>query len=305
MSRFATIDVGTNTALLLVAEVRDGKIVVIEDRAEITRLGRGIGSDGLLGQEGIDRTLAVLSGYAVLARVHEAPIRAIGTEALRQAPNAADFLHRAAAILDTPIEVISGEREAALTFRAAQHSFPELASQTVVVIDIGGGSTEVIVARQGAVDFSRSLPMGSVRLTERHIHHDPALASEVEAATAEIAGHLAAAPLPPETERPCLVGTAGTVTTLAAMAQELQSYSPQLVHGYRLKLPVLEIQLRRLAGSTQHERQAMVGLDPRRADVILSGAIILFQIAQRVGGGEILVSDRGIRWGLFIESVGL
>jgi exopolyphosphatase/guanosine-5'-triphosphate,3'-diphosphate pyrophosphatase len=323
MSRIATIDIGTNTTLLLVAEASGSTITVLEDRAEITRLGRGIGRDGGLGREGIDRTLAVLSGYAVLARVHEAPIFAIGTEALRRAPNAADFLCRAAALLDTPVDVIGGEL-----------SFPEAAGQIMMVVDIGGGSTEVIVARRGAVDFCASLPLGSVRLTERHIHHDPALAHEVEAVRDEVVSHLAKTPLPSasETERPCLVGVAGTVTTLAAMAQDLRSYDPALVHGYRLTKPVLEKQLDRLRTSTQKEREAMAGLDPRRADVILSGAIILSEIARRAGGNrvgsppalpaadhrgrvwepsqgshvsEVLVSDRGIRWGLLYEKFGL
>jgi exopolyphosphatase/guanosine-5'-triphosphate,3'-diphosphate pyrophosphatase len=304
MRRLATIDVGTNTTLLLIAEERDGEIVVIEDRAEITRLGRGIGSDGRLGQEGIDRTLGVLSGYAVLARVHEAPIFAIGTEALRRAPNAADFLNRAAALLDTPIEVIAGDREAALTYLAAQRSFPEQAKRCMVVIDIGGGSTEIIVARDGRVDFSRSLPLGSVRLTERHVRHDPPLPAEAEAVTAEVAGLLADVPFPAATEQAVLVGTAGTVTTLAAMAQGLKSYDAQLVHGYHLTLPALQQQVDRLAHSTQAERQGMAGLDPRRADVIMAGAIILSEIGLRVGGGEILVNDRGIRWGLLLEKLG-
>jgi exopolyphosphatase/guanosine-5'-triphosphate,3'-diphosphate pyrophosphatase len=331
MSRIATIDIGTNTTLLLIAEASGGTITVLEDRAEITRLGRGIGltwepsegsqtlprwyaageAGGLptrgrgLAQEGIDRTLAVLSGYAVLARVHEAPIFAIGTEALRRAPNAADFLCRAAALLDTPVEVISGEREAALTFLAAKLSFPEAASHTMVVVDIGGGSTEVIVARQGTVDFCRSLPVGSVRLTERHILHDPALAHEMEAVRDEVVSHLAETPFPSETDRPCLVGVAGTVTTLAAMAQDLRSYDPALVHGYRLTMPALDKQVDRLAASTQREREAMAGLDPRRADVILSGALILSEIVRRVGVAEVLVSDRGIRWGLLHEKLGM
>jgi exopolyphosphatase/guanosine-5'-triphosphate,3'-diphosphate pyrophosphatase len=234
----------------------------------------------------------------VLARVHEAPIFAIGTEALRRAPNAADFLCRAAALLDTPVEVIDGEREAALNFLAAKLSFPEAASHTMMVIDIGGGSTEVIVARRGTVDFCRSLPIGSVRLTERHIH---------QALRAEIVSHLAKTPFPSEKGRPCLVGVAGTVTTLAAMAQNLQSYDPALVHGYRLALPTLERQVDRLAASTQREREAMAGLDPRRADVILSGAVILSEIVRRVGAhiSEVLVSDRGIRWGLLYEKAGM
>ena len=305
MSRVATIDIGTNTTLLLVAEASGNSITVLEDRAEITRLGRGIGSGGGLGQEGIDRTLAALSGYAVLARVHEAPIFAIGTEALRRAPNAADFLCRAAALLDTPVDVIDGKREAALTFLAARLSFPQAAAQTMMVVDLGGGSTEFIVARRGAVDFCASLPLGSVRLTERHIHHDPALAHEVEAVRAEIVSQLAATPFPAKADRPCLVGVAGTVPTLAAMAQNLQSYAPALVHGYQLTMPALEKQVDRLRVSTQKQREAMPGLDPRRADVILSGAVILSEIVRRVGVAEVLVSDRGIRWGLLYEKLGL
>jgi Exopolyphosphatase len=305
MSRIATIDIGTNTTLLLIAEEREGTIAVLENRAEITRLGRGIGRDGGLGQEGIDRTLAVLSGYAVLARVHEAPIFAIGTEALRRAPNAADFLCRAAALLDTPVEVIDGEREAALTFLAARLSFPEAAAGAMMVVDIGGGSTEVIVARRGAVELCRSLPLGSVRLTERHIHHDPPLAHEIEAVRTEVVGHLAETPFPSDADRPCLVGVAGTVTTLAAMVQDLQSYDPALVHGYRLTLSALDKQIDRLRASTQKEREAMAGLDPARADVILGGAIILSEIARRLGAAKVLVSDRGIRWGLLYEKLGI
>jgi exopolyphosphatase/guanosine-5'-triphosphate,3'-diphosphate pyrophosphatase len=304
MSRIATIDIGTNTTLLLIAEESGGKIAVLENRAEITRLGRGIGKDGGLGREGIDRTLAVLSGYAVLARVHEAPIFAIGTEALRRAPNAADFLCRAAALLDTPVEVIDGEREAALTFRAARLSFPEAAARTMMVVDIGGGSTEVIVARRGAVEFCRSLPLGSVRLTERHILHDPPLAPEIEAVRTEVVDHLAEMPFPSEADPPCLVGVAGTVTTLAAMVQNLQSYDPALVHGYRLDLPALDKQIDRLRASTQKEREAMAGLDPARADVILGGTIILSEITRRLGAAHVLVSDRGIRWGLLYEKLG-
>jgi exopolyphosphatase/guanosine-5'-triphosphate,3'-diphosphate pyrophosphatase len=304
VSRIATIDIGTNTTLLLVAEAVEGSISVLEDRATITRLGRGIGKDGQLGREGIDRTLAALSGYAVLARVHEAPIFAIGTEALRRAPNASDFLCRAAALLDTPVEVIHGEREAALTFLSAKQSFPEAAAQTMVVVDIGGGSTEIVVAHGGAVDSCRSLPLGSVRLTERHIHHDPPLADEIATLRAEVVGLLAETPFPPQADQPCLVGVAGTVTTLAAMAQDLRSYDPALVHGYRLTLPALEQQLDRLRASTQSQREAMAGLDPLRADVILSGAIILCEIARRVGSTYVLVSDRGIRWGLLYEKLG-
>jgi exopolyphosphatase/guanosine-5'-triphosphate,3'-diphosphate pyrophosphatase len=300
--RLATIDVGTNTTLLLVAEIAGDDVRVLAERAEITRLGRGIGSDGGLGKSGIERTLAVLADYAAVAADHGAAVHAIGTEALRRAPNAHAFLEPAATILGVPVEVIDGDREAALTFLAAQRSFPEATAGLAVVIDIGGGSTEIIVARGGNMEFRRSLPVGSVRLTERHIRVDPASATEIATIEGEIAHLLASVPFPagPVT----LIGTAGTVTTLAAMSLGLTSYDPQLVHGHRLTIAALAQEIARLRGSTQPEREKMAGLDPKRADVILAGACILRQIALAARASDILVSDRGIRWGLLFEKAG-
>jgi exopolyphosphatase/guanosine-5'-triphosphate,3'-diphosphate pyrophosphatase len=300
--KLATIDIGTNTTLLLVAEASVGQVTVLEDRAEITRLGRGIGQDGGLGREGIERTLAALREYASLAGRHQAPIAAIGTEGLRRAPNAAEFLGPAAAILGGPVEVIDGEREAALSFLAASRSFPAEAGGTMVVVDIGGGSTEVIVSRGGAVELRRSLPLGSVRLTERHVRHDPASDSEVAAMVKDVAEALDAVTFPTGA---ALVGIAGTVTSLAAMAQRLASYDPALVHGFRLTVAQLGSLVDDLRRSTQAQREQMPGLDPRRADVILAGACILREIAARSGAQHVIVSDRGIRWGLLYERLAI
>ena len=299
--RVATIDIGTNTTLLLVADCSDDRVRVLCERAEITRLGRGIGEGGGLGQQGIERTLAALGAYAAIAAQHGASIFAIGTEALRRAPNARDFLDPAARILGAPVEIIDGEREAALTFLAAVHSFPQETQGTAVVIDIGGGSTEIIVAQNGHVEFRRSLPLGSVRLTEKHVHSDPATPAEVAAVVTEVDSLLTTVPFPPEPAT--LIGTAGTVTTMAAMALHLQSYDPARVHGYCLRRPELERQIDRLQTSTRADRDTMAGLDPKRADVILAGACILDRIALTAYADEILVSDRGIRWGLLIERV--
>lgn len=299
--RVATIDIGTNTTLLLVADCSNDRVRVLCERAEITRLGRGIGADGGLGQQGIERTLAALGDYAAIAIQHGASIHAIGTEALRRAPNARDFLDPAARILGAPVEVIDGEREAALTFLAAVHSFPQETQGTAVVIDIGGGSTEIIVAQSGHVEFRRSLPLGSVRLTEKFVHSDPATSAEVAAVVAEVDSLLTTVPFPAEPAT--LIGTAGTVTTMAAMALHLQSYDPARVHGYCLRRPELERQIDRLRTSTRADRDTMAGLDPKRADVILAGACILDRIALTAYADEILVSDRGIRWGLLIERV--
>jgi exopolyphosphatase / guanosine-5'-triphosphate,3'-diphosphate pyrophosphatase len=298
--RLATVDVGTNTTLLLVAEgTHPGDVSVLADRAEITRLGRGIGVDGRLGAEGIARTLEVLTEYAATARNHRAPLLAVGTEALRRAANAADFLTPAAAILGAPVEVIDGEREAELTFAAALASFPEIAQAPVAVVDIGGGSTEVIVSERGLVRSRVSLPLGSVSLTERHLRADPAERAEIAILVAEVERTLQA--IPPRSsggEPLALVGTAGTVTTLCAMALGLTSYDPSRVHGHRLSRDELEAQIERLARSNQVGRERMAGLDPRRADVILAGAYILHGITRRLRASSVLVNDRGIRWGL-------
>jgi exopolyphosphatase/guanosine-5'-triphosphate,3'-diphosphate pyrophosphatase len=295
----ATIDVGTNTALLLVARVGpEGSIEVLDERAEITRLGRGIGGDGALGAEGIARTLGALRAYAAIAERHGARIAVIGTEALRRAPNAAAFLEPAEKILGLPIEVIDGEREAALTFRAVRAAFPDLAGQ-LVVIDIGGGSTEIVIATGGEVRFKVSLPLGSVRFTERYIRHDPPQAAEIAAIAEAIDAALVGVPFP--AGGVTLIGVAGTVTSLAAMAESLSSYDPLRVHGYRLSRAALTRQIARLASATQADRERIVGLDPRRADVILAGALILDGIAAAAGTAEVRVSDRGIRWGLLHE----
>lgn len=301
--KLATIDVGTNTTLLLVVEAEPGRpegVTVLADRAEVTRLGRGIGAGGKLGDEGIARTLAVLAEYAAIAARLDAPIVAVGTEALRRAPNAGAFLGPAAATLGVPVEVIDGDREAALSFLATTSSFPEAAAGVMAVVDIGGGSTEVILADRGAVRQRISLPVGSVRLTERHIQGDPPPDAEVASLMAEIAGALDRVDW--EGARPAaLVGVAGTVTSLGAMAQRLSSYDPGRVHGFRLTLAVLGQLVDELRASTQRERERMPGLDPRRADVIFAGALLLLEIARRVGVGEVIVSDRGIRWGLVHE----
>ena len=305
MGTFATIDVGTNTTLLLVARAEaSGGVEVLENRAEITRLGRGIGAGGALGAEGISRTLDVLRDYAALARQHGARIAAIGTEALRRAPNGDAFLGPAAAILGVPVEVIAGAREAELTFRAAAASFPsDAAAGALIVVDIGGGSTEIIVSERGDVKWSRSLPLGSVRLTEKHVRHDPPEAAELDVLTREVDGALAVVPWPSSdaSSSAILVGIAGTVTSLAAMALGLATYDPDRVHGHDLAVSVLDGEIARLRAASQAERERFVGLDPKRADVILAGAIILARIAAAARVPAIRVSDRGIRWGLLYE----
>jgi exopolyphosphatase / guanosine-5'-triphosphate,3'-diphosphate pyrophosphatase len=307
----ATIDVGTNTTLLLVARPKAGPGTgpgdpeVLADAAQITRLGRGIGGDGRLRPEGIERTLAALDQYARIAAQHDAEIAAIGTEALRRAPNADEFLEPARKILGYPVEVIAGDREADLTFRAIVESFPgEVARGLVAIADIGGGSTEIIVADHGTVLFRRSLPLGSVRLHERHVLNDPPTHAETHAIESDISATLdAAGDAFKRTPFAAVFGVAGTVTSLGAMTLKLDSYDSALVHGQQLTMSDIDAQIARLGSATQAQRERIAGLDPGRADVIFAGALLLRAIARRAGVGAVRVSDRGIRWGLYHERV--
>jgi len=299
MSAIAAIDIGTNTTLLLVATVDGNGVRVLDEQAEITRLGRGIGTGGELQAENIERTLDALRRFADIARRHGARIVAVGTEGLRRAANANRFIEPAEQILGTSVSVIPGDREAELVFTATTRSFPDEARGAMTVIDIGGGSTEFILANAGTVGFRRSLPLGSVRLHEQFLHDDPPTAAQCAALETHVAKTLVDIPFAPGAT---LIGTAGTVTTLSAMALSLATYDPAVVHGHRLSVTALDDQILRLQRATLHDRKNMVGLDPKRADVVLAGGLLLRSIARAARVEAITVSDRGVRWGLLFAA---
>lgn len=295
----AAVDLGTNSALLTVVEESNsdhGEPRVLQERCEIPRLGEGLDERGTLSPQAIERTLAVLREYAQVALRYDAPLRAVVTQALREARGAQEFVRAASAALGVPLEVIDGEREAALAFRAAIESFSR-ARESAVVVDVGGGSTEIICGRQGAVETLVSIPIGSVRVTERHLHHDPPTAAELAAARAAAGAAFASVPSQPAD---VFVGIAGTVTTLASITLELATYDAERVHGSTLSIDAVERWLPRLCVPLD-ERRRIVGLDPRRADVIIGGAIVLLAVAAHFAVKEVLVSDRGVRWGLIYE----
>lgn len=286
--RVATIDVGTNSILLLVIDLDGDR--VIEDRCRIERLGRGVDRTGRLDAERVRGALDALREYAEAIRAAGAErVIAVGTQALREVANREEFLGPAAEILGVPVEVIGGEREADLSFLAAARSFPDL--DPMVVIDVGGGSTEFIVGRGGRRESAVSIPIGSVRLAERHGEDREALCVAIDQAIAE-------ASLPAGAS---LVGIAGTVTTLAAVALALPGYEPEKVHGYRLPVAEVERQLGLYLATPLEARKQIVGLDPKRADVIHAGAAIVWRVMVRAGAAEIVVSDRGVRYGLAWE----
>lgn len=301
MTRFAAVDIGSNTLLLLVVETTEaGELRARRDLCRFGRLGQGLDRSGRLAPEAIERSLAIAREYrAVLDE--EAPIAglvALATQAVREAENAAELVAPAEEILGVPIQVVSGEREAELVFRSVVEAFPDLAAGELVVVDVGGASTEFIVGRAGQVQSMTSVPIGAVRLSERHLKSDPATAEEARALIADIDGELARLSLP---RGAALIGTAGTATTLASVAQNLRVYQADKVQGYRIGRAELERQLARYLEMTVAEKRHMPGLEPERADVIAGGAAIYARVASTMDAAQIITSDRGIRWGAVHE----
>jgi exopolyphosphatase/guanosine-5'-triphosphate,3'-diphosphate pyrophosphatase len=302
--RSAFIDIGTNAILCLIAELREtGRFRVLDDRAEIARLGRGVDKTGLISADGEARTLAVLERYREQCEhlgIEE--IIAVGTSALRDARNSAEVRKRLSARLGFAIRVISGAAEAAYSFLAVERGLP-LAGRELLVIDIGGGSTEFIRGNESGVIEAVSLNLGSVRLTERFLHSDPARVEEIT----EMMGAMDRELVPlrerlePVGAPLTLVGIAGTFTTLAAVEKQLQSYAHAEVHGSRLRRTEVRRQVRLFQSKTVEERKRIVGLEPKRADVILAGACMIERIMTLFHADSIVVSDQGVRYGLLHE----
>jgi exopolyphosphatase / guanosine-5'-triphosphate,3'-diphosphate pyrophosphatase len=306
--RAATVDLGTNSVLLLCADVNPdlpGSARILDERCRITRLGEGLDRPGKpLTPAAVQRTLQAIGEYgAVMQQLGVERRAAIGTAALRDAGQSDPFRAEAEKLLGCPLEIISGQREAALALAGVRGAFGELPAGTLL-FDPGGGSTELTLVGDAGSE-SISLPLGAVRLSERHLHSDPPRAEELAAVRAEVRQRLAA--LPGDFERPVqlqmLVGLAGTVTTLATVELGLADYDTEKVNGLWLGRDQLAEQLRRYAALPLEERARIAGLEPARADVILGGALIVEGLLERFDGDQFRVCDRGVRWGRLWELV--
>ena len=306
--RVAAIDIGTNTVLLLIAEVGEGGgLVPIVDAAQITRLGQGVDRTRALLPEAVERTLSCLEGYAdVIAKHGVTQLDVVGTSAMRDAAATrtgpgADFVARAARILGTTPRVVSGDEEAVLAFSGGLVDLG--LSGPVTAFDIGGGSTEVIrgLVEGGAARITQrqSVDMGSVRLFERLVKSDPPSDAEMSAVRAFVLDQLSPLP-PPRSDQP-LIGMAGTVTTMAAVAHGIDPYDPARIHGMRLSRREIAATARTLRELPLVERKKLTGLEEKRADVIPIGAVILETIVDWASAEEIVVSDRGVRWGVALQ----
>jgi exopolyphosphatase/guanosine-5'-triphosphate,3'-diphosphate pyrophosphatase len=306
--RVAAVDCGTNSLRLLLADLDSGRAELTDviRRMEIVRLGQGVDQTGWLAPEALARTMAVLRDYAgVIAGSGAQAVRMVATSATRDAGNAAEFVRMVKEVLGVAPEVLTGDEEAVLSFTGATS---ELAAGPdpgpFLVADIGGGSTEFVLGPGGGRSaHAISVNVGCVRMTERRLHGDPPTGQEVTAAVADIDAALdTVAAAVPVREARTLVGLAGSVTTVAAIAMGLPAYDAARIHHARMSAADVRAVTRGLLAQTRAERAAIGVMHPGRVDVIGGGALILDRLMQRFGFGEVLVSEHdildGMAWSL-------
>jgi exopolyphosphatase/guanosine-5'-triphosphate,3'-diphosphate pyrophosphatase len=306
--RVATIDIGTNTVLLLVAEKQpDGSLVAVDERATVTRLGEGVDQSRRFLPAALARTEACLDEYAEIVRALAVDrVAVVGTSAMRDAAGGEDLCARVQTAFGVPAQVVTGPVEARLTFRGALAGMPLRGAAQLAVFDIGGGSTEVVLGRiqggQPELNYAQSFDIGSVRLTERLVRSDPPSSAERDALWR--AAREAFAGVPSMPSGPAPIGIAGTMTTLAAVSLQMRIYDGARVHGHVLARHELRRVVEDLASVPLATRRTLAGMEPKRADVIVAGGVIALALLEHWKATEVLISDRGVRWGLAEEIAG-
>jgi exopolyphosphatase/guanosine-5'-triphosphate,3'-diphosphate pyrophosphatase len=296
-SRIAVVDVGTNSTRLLVADVAGGRVEEVERQSRVTRLGRGVDLSGRLSSEAIEETCAAIAEYLEVCRATGAgAVEAIATSAVRDAADGAAFVAELRERFALSPRVLDGEEEARLTYLGATSERPP--AEATLVIDIGGGSTELVVGVGAEVVFHVSLQVGVVRHTERHISVDPPTATELEALAGDVRGRIEAAIADrPEAVAAAGIAVAGTPTSLAAVELGLEPYDPARVHGHVLALDSIQRRLSQLASLPLAERAEAPGLHPDRAPTIVAGAVILIEAMRSFGLDRVEVSEHDILYG--------
>jgi exopolyphosphatase / guanosine-5'-triphosphate,3'-diphosphate pyrophosphatase len=302
MSRVAVVDIGTNSTRLLVAELDGNSLHELRRESIVTRLGEGVDATGRLGEEPQQRVFAALDEYA--PAVNEADLRtAVMTSAVRDAANGAQFADAVRERYGLQGTTLSGDEEARLTFLGATAARDPDDPTALLVIDIGGGSTELVVGAGGAVEFHTSTQTGVVRHTERHIRSDPPTADEMDALARDARASIEEAVSADVRERAgAAVAVAGTATSCASIDLELHPYDPAKVEGHVLSRERLQELRSRLAAMTLAERRQVTGLHPGRAPTIVAGVIILLEVLSAFGLDRVEVSERDILWGVALDS---
>jgi len=301
--RVAVIDIGTNSARLLIADVAGGRVAEVERRSTVTRLGRGVDLTGQLSAEAIEAACEAIADYVAIYREAGVDtVEAIATSAVRDAADGSAFVAELRERFALSARVLDGEEEARLTYLGATSERPP--AEPTLVVDIGGGSTELIVGAGDEISFHASMQAGVVRHTERHLSSDPPTTAELEALAADIRGSIVAAIAGHEAKPEARTGiaVAGTPTSLAAIEMELDPYDPERVHGHRLSLPSIQRMLSRLASAPLAERIELVGLHPDRAPTIVAGVVILIETMRAFELDRVEVSEHDILYGTAIAA---
>jgi len=301
--RFAGIDIGTLTCRLLIADLASGHpLTELRSDRRILRLGEGVDQTKRLSSAAMDRVIHCLQEWRnIINGYHVEESSVVATSAVRDAVNRDEFLERAKREAGFNVEVISGEEEARRTLLGIRSGLPAGVTD-MLALDIGGGSTEFILDRPGDMPIVRSIDIGVVRLCERVLDHDPPTAEELQQAREWVMRETKAAVADMGDYRQAtFVGTAGTITSLAAMAQKLPTYEPARIHNYVLKLETIRDLEHTLLSRTKAERVGLPGLEKNREEVIAAGAIIIRTTMETLGEEECLVSDLGLREGVLID----
>jgi exopolyphosphatase/guanosine-5'-triphosphate,3'-diphosphate pyrophosphatase len=299
----ASIDIGTNTILLLIAKVEGGRIHPLFERETVARLGEGVQKNGILLKEAMDRGFQTLSQYSKWCREMEVQeIFAAGTSALREAKNSEEFLKLIKEKLDLSIDVIAGEEEAQLSFLAVARDLQE-EENPILVVDVGGGSTEFILGKGNQINQWISLPLGSVRFKEQFLNSDPVQEKESEMMEKRIRELLVN--IPRSKEPLSMIAVGGTATALASVEQGLEEFIPEKIHHFVLEKEALKNQLLLYQSKTIEERKKIPGLSAARADVILAGGMILYLAMEEFDCRSVLISCHGVRYGLLYKKLHL
>jgi exopolyphosphatase / guanosine-5'-triphosphate,3'-diphosphate pyrophosphatase len=298
--RVAVVDIGTNSTRLLIADVGDGALEELDRRSIVTRLGEGVDATGRLGDEPQRRVFAVLDEYAAAIGTHRVERRvAVMTSAVRDAENGAAFAAAVHGRYGLDGRTLSGDDEARLTFLGATAARDGGGDEPLLGVDIGGGSTELVVGARGEVGFHVSIQAGVVRHTERHLAHDPPRAEEMVALARDVRARFEDA-VPPSVREPvaAAVAVAGTATSCAAIDGEVEPYDPARVEGYTVSAERLAGLRDRLGALPLGERRQVPGLHPDRAPTIVAGTILLAEVLEVFGLGSFEASERDILWGV-------
>ena len=301
-TRVAVVDMGTNSTRLLVADVADGSVTELERRSTVTRLGRGVDTSAQLAGDAIEEVCSTVAGYVELYRALEPDVVvALATSAVRDAQNGGAFTAELRERFALDATVLSGGEEARLTYLGATTG--RQSDESTLVVDIGGGSTELILGTGPEMTFYASLQAGTVRHSERHLASDPPRPGELEAVAADLQ-HLIDEALRGEVLPQARHGiaVAGTPTSLAAIDLALDPYEPELVHGHALSLTSIQRMLSELSAKTLAERLEVTGLQPGRAPTIVAGVVILIAVMRAFGLNSIEASEHDILHGAALEA---